>query len=271
MGYSLVMEVGEHITRRSFDVKEDFKLSWSLFKENFRPFFIVLLIGFIIYKSLDHYLTKIVLPSIQWENVSIDPGLMLFLIFLPGDSIYFGFFGAAMGLGYDIMSSGDGFTEIRNSLYYIRKYWLKFFLFCFFFNIFSFWLLYMSYLPIPLFTSITFHLLNFIWVLFFSNVFPALVHRNSFSCAIKENFEILSRRFSRVILTYLPYYFVFSYIRTGLVIFRNYLYMSVALFTSIRIVILLFELLYFFIGFPLFAFLSSIMYNDEIRSQELTN
>ena len=264
------MEDEDQLTNRSFNVIADYKLSFALFKENFRPFFIVLLIGLIIYKSLDHLLIKIILPTVSWETLPFDPELMLFLLYLPGDSIFFGFFGAAMGLGYDIMSSGDGFTEIRNSLYYIRKYWLKFFLFCFFFNIFSYWLLYLSFHYISLERNILIHILNYIWVLLFSNVFPALVHRNSFISALKENFQILTRRFFRVIFTYLPYYCCFIYIRGALRVYQVYFIPDgTSLFEIVTLLIFAGELLYIFIGFPIFAFLSLIMYNDEIRSKEL--
>lgn len=258
----------------SYDIKKEFKLSFGLFKENFKPFFVVLLIGFVIYMCLDHYLTKIVLPSVDWINLTIPNELMLFIIYLPGDSIFFGFFGAAMGLGYDIMSSGDGFTEVRNSLYYIRKYWFKFFIFCFLFNIFSYWLMFLSgsvgERGIPIETYITFQVINSIWIILLSNVFPALVHRNRLPIAIKENFEILSRRFRRVILTYLPYYFFFTYIRTGIAIYQKYnIFPGNKLHFTFQIIKFVLTLIYVFIGFPIFSFLSLSMYNEEIRSQEL--
>ncbi|MHA1674802.1 MAG: hypothetical protein ACTSYI_14400 [Promethearchaeota archaeon] len=265
------METGVQSKNRSFNVIADYKLSFSLFRENIRPFFIVLLIGFLIYKSLDHLLIKIILPTVLWDKLPFDPEIMLFLLYLPGDSIFFGFFGAVMGLGWDIMSSGDGFTEIRNSLYYIRKYWLKFFFFCFFFNIFSYSLLYLSVGPIYLKTDIILHIVNYTWVLLLSNVFPALVHRNSFIPAIKENFQILIRRFGRVIFTYLPYYCCFVYIRSIMLIYRNhFLHSTSTTYKTITYISFGWEVLYYFIGFPIFAFLSLIMYNDEIRSKEIS-
>lgn len=265
------MEAGEQNGVRSDNVKANFKLSLSLFKENFRPFFIVLLIGYIIFKGIDHFLTRMVLPNIQWGELQIDPALMLFLLYLPGDSIFFGFFGAAMGLGYDVMSSGDGFTEVRNSLYYIRKYWFQFFLFCFFFNIFTYWLLYLSIFLIPFHTTIVFHVLTYIWVIIFSNIFPALVHRNRFFLSFKDNFKILSRQFTRVLATYGPYYFLFSSIRWGINIYRNYFVPDgTGLYSFLSISISILEIFYIFVGFPIFSFLSLNMYNDVIRSKEFS-
>ncbi|WP_371802729.1 hypothetical protein [Candidatus Lokiarchaeum ossiferum] len=252
----------------SYDIKKEYKLSFDLFKDNFKPFFIVLLIGFVIYMALDHYLTKIILPDINWMDLKISRQLMLFIIYLPGDSIFFGFFGAAMGLGYDIMSSGDGFTEVRNSLYYIRKYWFKFFVFCFIFNIFSYWLLYLAVDHIPLNIYVSFKILNFFWIILFSNVFPALVHRKKLLIAMKENFEILSHSFGRVIFTYLPYYLIFTQIRTGVLIYQHYVIFDMEDLTT-NIIKFCLTVFYVFIGFPIFAFLSLSMYNEEIRSQEL--
>ncbi|WP_371802728.1 hypothetical protein [Candidatus Lokiarchaeum ossiferum] len=264
------MEAGEQNGAISVDVKSDYKLSFSLFRENFRPFFIVLLIGFIVFKGIDHLLTRFVLPLILSNWFFVDPATIIFFFFLPGDSIFFGFFGAAMGLGYDIMSSGDGFTEVRNSLFYIRKYWLKFFFFCFFFNIFTYWLLYLSFFTIPLHISIVFHGLSLIWVILFSNIFPALVHRDHFLPAFKDNFQILSQQFGRVIITYLPYYLIFVYFRSGINIYRNFFVLDTTdLYAFLSITTSILEILYVFVGFPIFAFLSLSMYNEIITSQQM--
>ena len=118
----------------------DFGISIKLLFQNFKPFFIVLLIGTIIYYGMDvffrYYLFEKIIDSIPNDPTAVINlhSLAYSLFKLPSDSFLFGFFGSAMGLGYDIMSSGDGFTEVRNSLYYIRKFWLKFFVFGFISN-----------------------------------------------------------------------------------------------------------------------------------------
>ena len=115
-------------------IKEDFLISFKLSMKNFLPFFVILLIGTVIFYAIDISLRIAFYENLVHTIPSEYINLIYSLIKLPSDAILHGFFGCAMGLAYDIISSGDEFAQIKNSIYYIREYWLKFFLFGFIAN-----------------------------------------------------------------------------------------------------------------------------------------
>ena len=117
-------------------IKEDFQISFKLTIKNFLPFFTILLIGTVIFYAIDISLRIAFYENLVHTIPSQYINLIYSLIKLPSDAILHGFFGCAMGLAYDIVSSGDEFAQIKNSFYYIREYWLKFFLFGFISNCF---------------------------------------------------------------------------------------------------------------------------------------
>jgi len=107
-----------------YSILSDYKLSFTLIFQNFFPIFIVLAIGVILNEGLDYLFLGVLFPELPLNQYGLPPGLLYFLCNLPGDAIFYGFFGVCMGLCSDIMSSGDQFTQISRFPYYLRKYWL---------------------------------------------------------------------------------------------------------------------------------------------------
>ena len=107
---------------------KDYKIALNLLKNNIRPFFIILLLGTVLFFSFDYLFYNVLFENFLVYQ-TFPQNISYGLIRIPADAIIFGFFGVSMGMGYDIMTLGDEFTQLRNSVYYIRKYWLKYFFF----------------------------------------------------------------------------------------------------------------------------------------------
>jgi len=103
-------------------IKEDFQISFKLFRKNFLPFFIILLIGTVIFYAVNASLRVAFYENLIYTIPPDYHNLIYSLIKLPSDSILHGYFGCSMGLAYDVISSGDEFAEIKSSIYYIREY-----------------------------------------------------------------------------------------------------------------------------------------------------
>ena len=137
------------------EIKQDFSLSWKLFKENWKPFiatnlFTLILILVLILSSLwlltlagvldFNYLNFQVSSSQPFVNIRIGRenvagisqpiqlfyvGLVIFIyiiVFIISTSLE----GTLFGLGYEILSSGNEFAEFRSAFKYFKKYWYKF-------------------------------------------------------------------------------------------------------------------------------------------------
>ena len=137
------------------ELKQDFTLSWKLFKENWKPFiatnlFTLILIFSLILSSLwlltlagvldFNYLNFQVSSSQPYVSIRIgeenfigitEPIQFFYLVvvifiyifvFIISTSLE----GTLFGLGYEILSSGNEFAEFRSAFKYFKKYWYKF-------------------------------------------------------------------------------------------------------------------------------------------------
>lgn len=114
----------------------DFRESWRLLKSNYRAFlgitffglgaFILIVIGlFSIFSLLDPNFAIIfsrdLIQSMNYRAV----------IFAIGYMILSAFINCQTGLAFDVMSSGEMFTEFKSAFGYFRKHWWKYILFSF--------------------------------------------------------------------------------------------------------------------------------------------
>jgi len=250
-------------------IKEDFQISFKLLLKNFLPFFTILLIGTVIFYAVDISLRIVFYENLVYTMPSDYLNLIFSLIKLPGDAILHGFFGCSMGLAYDIISSGDEFAQIKNSVYYIREYWLKFFLFGFISNCFTYVLRFINPGAITLEISLLIRLFAAVWYIILSETNASLVTTRNLLTALKENFIILRKNFGRIIITFGLYYMVFLLPRSLIgVQYMFYEWPSYGFTAPLFMIIQILTLVYIFIGFPIFAFLSLSIYNSEYRFKE---
>ena len=256
---------------RKYSILSDYKLSFTLIYKNFFPIFIVLAIGVVLNEILDYYLVDVLYPDLLSHQYVFSPELLYLLCNLPGDAIFYGFFGVCMGLCSEIMSSGDQFTQIKRFPYYLRKYWLKFFALCLVIN-FPFYLVYVireSWVNPVLFVTL-WALSHFLYY-FLVEINPALIARSNFREAIKDNILLLKSQFLRILITFGIISLVFSSPLIILKSLEQFGSFSHAEIETLQLLHRIFNYIKIFIGHPLNAFLSIGIYNENIMFPTLQN
>jgi hypothetical protein len=114
-------------------VKTDYKVSWKVFKENFRPFFAaeVFILAITLIISVLFYLLQFDILNDPTHNSN--RSLLVHAIFvgaflLPSiPSLFYNTFSCMhYGLSYDIMSSGNMCTEFKMSFQYFKSLWWRY-------------------------------------------------------------------------------------------------------------------------------------------------
>jgi hypothetical protein len=241
---------------------KDYKIALNLLKNNIRPFFIILLLGTVLFFSFDYLFYNILFENFLVYQ-TFPQNISYGLIRIPADAIIFGFFGVSMGMGYDIMTLGDEFAQLRNSVYYIRKYWLKYFFLSIILNWFIYLIRFLDPIEIGLELDLLIRFCSFCWFVSIAEAYPAILNRQSFIQALRDNFILLRNNFSRIFKTFSIYYAIFLLPRSILTIL-SYTYP----FTDLTIIIRILTIIYIIIGFPIFAFLSIGIYNSELKFKE---
>ncbi len=244
----------------------DFKLSFSLLKSNFKPIFWLCLIRIIVVYGVDHFFKFIIRTKLYriFYRIPI-PTINLIVSFFPS-IISFGFWGAIIGLSYDIMSSGDGFAELKKSFYYIKKYWFRFVILSFLVNIVTFFLRYLVPRYVNFGQALLIRTFSFFWALLFFEISAALVSRNNFVLAFKDNFYLLSKHFLRILKMFTLYYLIFMVVRIFIGYSLYYLFPNDFIeYNTALTVLYVLNIVESFIGAPIFAFLSIGLYNEVIR------
>lgn len=212
-------------TNESF---KDLKLSYVLFIQNFRAFIatelfaisafvITIACGLIFIASI-----SLIFPaSLTLETIVT---VFVFMVILGFNFLFYGFLSCQYGLSYDIMRSGDLFTEFKKSFSYFRRFWWQYSLvtfLIFFPTIFS---------PINtafsntiqfqgieyLIGSITplkvliYFMVEYIWFVTFVELYPSITSHGSLLQGFKENFTILRRKMMRILTSIGLYYMIFK-------------------------------------------------------------
>lgn len=268
--------------------KIDMKISFQSIKSNFRvyiPFLIgsLILFGLLsifnfnmkryysgIFRSLDTLSSRVNLLLLYISVQNLVDLIIFSLILCIG-----------YGLAHDIMSSGDGFTFIKNIFTYPWKYYVKFFL-----------LTVIIYLPILsielifiyssffypnhwyfLFFALIFLVFSLFWFVSFIEVGPMILSKRNFFKTIEKNFKIFAQNKKRIFKTWIIFWFVFFLPELLL----NLVWNIGSLGTVIRIEIyfskipnFLFYLQMFqiILGYPIMTLLSTRIYNS-IENEKL--
>ncbi len=119
------------------ETKLDFKISWKLFKENWKAFLSTLLFSglclllisavmFIFAHFIPNFLAPDIFRGLVPFSSRVGAFLSSFFIILIGVLVFFAFLGCQYGLSFDIMSSGDQFAEFKGSFTYFRRHSLAY-------------------------------------------------------------------------------------------------------------------------------------------------
>lgn len=213
---------------------KDLKLSWTLFIQNYRAFiatelfaFIAFLITIISALVLMTALTLIFPDSFTLEFIV---RLLVFLVILGFNFLFYGFLSCQYGLSHDIMSSGDLFTEFKKSFFYFRRFWWQYSLvtfLIFFPTIFSpintllsntIRIQGIEFLigPFTPFKIVIYFLIEYVWIVAFIELYPGISSHGSLLKSSKENFTILKGNLARLFTSVGLYYLIF---KTPIIIF----------------------------------------------------
>ncbi len=103
----------------------DIRLSWRLYKSNFKVFLGAQIISILVYTFL-LFPWELILMFFFGIDFNYNITLLLNIRSLIGGFLISIFFGSSFGLSYDIMSGGDQFTELRGFFHYFKQYWWQY-------------------------------------------------------------------------------------------------------------------------------------------------
>ena len=216
-------KIGSKSQSHTHEALVDLRLSWNLYKANFRVFLGAQLINILIFLFLYY-------PWEFWLRYNLHLDLDYNLTFLSirsliGLILILIFFGCSFGLSYDIMSGGDQFIELRGFFHYFRRYWWQYILLSvllisgkLIYNIIVVLIvgndpiedvLYWTYIYDIIIITEKFFL--FVWVTVFIQIFPSLTAQKGIKHAVRENFHLLRFNSRRIFASLFLFFIIFDF------------------------------------------------------------
>lgn len=284
------------------EVKLDFKVSWQMLKANYRAFLmteIFALVSFFAAILLTVAILAIVIasvPSLTFEDVKNHSLLkddirysIIGTVFMGlSHTLVVGFLNCQYGLAYDVMSSGDMFSEFKRAFKYFQRFWWQYMLF----SIISVFVIFIPrsddfYDFNKITSNIYFRIgiviiqlvIYFIFTVISSGTLPSVTAQGSFRNSFVETFRILKKYPKRILKTWGTFFLIFIFPPVVLAFVRMELYNYFSYssppfhFIILDIILSLLYLNYLFIGYPLKTLISTRIYNsvDFERFKPLTN
>lgn len=201
----------------------DIRLSWRLYKSNFKVFLGAQIISILVYTFL-LFPWELILSFFFGIDFNYNITLLLNIRSLIGGFLISIFFGSSFGLSYDIMSGGDQFTELRGFFHYFKQYWWQYiflslllvsgdFLSSFIYGLFFSGpiedALYVLFLNITI--IIIYKVLMYFWITIILQTFPSLTSQGSIKNALHENFKLLRVNSKRILSSLLLFFLIFNF------------------------------------------------------------
>lgn len=201
----------------------DIRLSWRLYKSNFKVFLGAQIISILVYTFL-LFPWELILMFFFGIDFNYNITLLLNIRSLIGGFLISIFFGSSFGLSYDIMSGGDQFTELRGFFHYFKQYWWQYiflslllvsgaFLSSFIYGLFFSGpiedALYVLFLNITI--IIIYKVLMYFWITIILQTFPSLTSQGSIKNALHENFKLLRVNSKRILSSLLLFFLIFNF------------------------------------------------------------
>jgi len=265
------------------DLKIAFKLYFDYKKEYIHTsimffmgiFFLVFVTIFVVLNIIDEDYYQLN------ELARLVIGLIILVVFCCVLFLLLAFARTIFGLTYDIMTSGELFTEFKRSIIYFKKFWIFFSLFSipFFLIIFIdqliglFFILrfintnedYRTFLiPVKVFV----YLFDFLTYVLLIEILPSMIAVKKVSQSIKENFQILRSHFRRIFLSIGFYYLIFRGAMFFVDISRLLLVSNEVTFLVFNLIFLVVSFAHVIIGIPILSLISTRIYNTTMMNQE---
>ncbi|MHA2247158.1 MAG: hypothetical protein ACXADY_19590 [Candidatus Hodarchaeales archaeon] len=265
------------------DIRVAFKV-YSEYKREYIKTFTVFLTGIIVLVFTGIFIVRFVILENVFQFDEIIRLLLLLVTLLLLCLIFFlllSYARTTFGLTYDIMTSGELFTEFRRSITYFKKFWLYFALLTLpyaliivmdqLFGLFSLLDLINSQegnrISLVM-IKIVVYFFDFILYISLIEIFPSIIVVKNLKQCIAENFSILSQNFRRLFFSIGIYYLVFRGPMFIVDITRILIVTSEETFLLFNMIFLIVTFINALIGLPILSLISTRIYNTTILSTE---
>ena len=197
---------------------EDFRLSLNVFKDNLRAYLSVVL--FVLAGSFGILLLGlaalgfVVLIQVYDINLTNNTRVLLFLliailIFISLLVVFvFSAFNATLyGLSFDIMSSGNLYTEFRNAFIHFREHWLAYIVISMPMLFLS--MVYQLFSKDQIIQYILYIFVDYFSIMFFTGLLTSVTAKGKFFYSFQESFSIIKKDFRRIASTIAIYFLIF--------------------------------------------------------------
>ncbi|MHA1990876.1 MAG: hypothetical protein ACW981_07450 [Candidatus Hodarchaeales archaeon] len=255
---------------------EDVKIGLRVFRDNISAYFAVMAfiigslfiittvgLGFTVLATLMRFF-GISLPDDTRVILLIVIALLTFFFLIV--AIFFSAFnGTLYGLSYDIMSSGDLYTEFKHAFTYFRRFWSKYLVISLLTLAVtaSYYLILLPGDQTLLFIIII--VVDYFSILYITGLYTSVTANGSLIRALKESGNLLKKDFKRIAITLGMYFIIF---RAPYILFFLFLKIAITMDTNLPIIILgiivmMIMSLTSFIGAPILTIFATRIYNTN--------
>jgi hypothetical protein len=262
----------------------DYKVAWGLYKANLKTFigYAIFCMFMAIVLSIVFTMFSIILAARVFEALKIELTFEVIVgiasvMMIPIMLIYFALIGSFYGLCFDIMSSGDEFTEFKSFITYFRRYWKQYILLsiiCGCFNlIFSFYIIPSTSESMGwnynstdfLIIALVIDVIGMIWYYLFLECFPAVTSHGSVRHALKENFAIIKQNPRRIFGNMIIYMVFFELPIMFIVDFNQFFMPDYSMLEQLAyiLIMLIIATIVLCVSTPLLALTATRVYNTS--------
>lgn len=250
------------------------------YKKEYIKTFILFLTGIIILVFTGISIIRFVLLENYFQFNEIIRLILMPIILLIFCLIFFlllSYARTVFGLTFDIMTSGELFTEFRRSISYFKKFWLYFALLTLpyaliivleqLFSMFSLLELIQSNggdRTFLVLIKVIVYFVDFMLNITFIEIFPSIIVVKEIKKSFTENFLILNHHFSRLFFSIGTYHLLFRGTMFIVDITRLLIVTSVETFLFFNLIFLIVTFINVLIGIPILSLISTRIYNTTI-------
>jgi len=282
------------MTKQS-EIKSDFKVSWQMLKMNYKAFLATELFAFLTALILLLLFSGIVIliyflaPTLSLEDLRTqlnDYSRFQFstigTIFLAvGQVLLVGLLYCQYGLSYDIMSTGDLFSEFKRAFWYFKRYWWQYLLISLISGLGLFIPVGIQMIKLPITIGnvlidsgliIVRYLLLFVFIILSGIILPSLTAQGSLKNSFKEASRIIKKYPKRLFKTWIRFFLMFllPIIILSITIDVLFFYFSESgwgiqtstIYLVFIVIYLVFYLVFLFLAIPLSTLISTRIYNS---------
>ncbi|MFX0015997.1 MAG: hypothetical protein ACFFB2_15965 [Promethearchaeota archaeon] len=250
------------------------------YKKEYIKTFLLFLTGIVVLVFSGFIILRFVILENYFQFDEIIRLFIILIILLILSLIFFlllSYARTTFGLTYDIMTSGELYTEFRRSLTYFKKFWLYFILLSLpyaliigldqLFGLFSLLELIQSHdgnRNLLVIIKIVVYLFDFLLYISLIEIFPSIIVVKNLRQSITENFTIASQNFNRLFYSIGTYYIAFRGPMFLVDITRILIVANETTFLFFNIIFAIVAFINALIGLPILSLISTRIYNTII-------